>query len=69
MKIFNKFYFIITLLFAFYTIFIGISSTLEIQNDLKKQKIEFKKDIRQTKENILLNHNFNKYEIELLLDY
>jgi len=31
--------------------------------------IQFKKETRQFKEEILLNHNFNKSEIHFLLDY
>jgi len=34
-----------------------------------KEEILIKKDIRNTKEKILLNHGFMKEEIKLLLDY
>jgi predicted GIY-YIG superfamily endonuclease len=46
------------LIFTIKTIFLCI--------ELEK---EFKKDIRNTKEEILLNHNFDKNEIHFLLDY
>jgi len=34
-----------------------------------KTTIEYKKDVRNFKEEILMNHNFNKSEIHFLLDY
>ena len=34
-----------------------------------KMEIDYKKDVRKFKEEILLMHNFDKIEIHILLDY
>jgi len=61
MRLFDKFRLCLVLIMLIFTI-----KTIFLCIELEK---EFKKDIRNTKEEILLNHNFDKNEIHFLLDY